>query len=516
VGWHLTRDPAPGRPPEAFLTGAESRYWCLDLKPDDAGLKALFQKVDAAGEEARRKALKGTFLEAFPFPRRRAQLDQIAPLTLEGSLFGEPHAWAARGTFSHQVLRMRAALKLMRWMMTRKTGKATTSEIDGIAVTEVDDSHVAFALVNVGNRVLAANDASRLRAVLGAAAEPPHPAIAALHREIARQRGRLGVHRESGIRARRTRCRDAAVASFDVNPDDELAFRVAVSESAAVPEGLPFKGTRNECGAVVGAFLPMFAAETIEIDGDGAAPPVDGSRVFTGRIRELTKRLPELPKRLGEVLLRSTGSAPQTPSASPIPPSPPSSAGPRSTPAARRRKEAPSLRVDATRREARPIGAKVSAIVAKCDVVAGLRQRAGPPAEPVRMHVPPAQREDVDLGVRELRTARAVLRHEHVPAAVVVKDPPDVAGLEMREVEIALVNQAPDPLARVEQAAGPPLPGATARIDVLAGRRRVRLDPRGGVRLAARARGQSHGRNGDRGEAALHPAQYDSRRRACR
>lgn len=344
VGWQLTRDPAPGRPPETFLTGAESRYWCLDLRPDDAGLKALFLHIDAAGEEARRKALKGTFLEAFPFPRRRAQLDQIAPLTLEGSLFGEPHGWAARGTFSHQVLRMRAALKLMRWMMSRKTDQATTSEIDGIAVTEVNDNHVAFALASVGNRVLAANDASRMRAVLGPATEPPHPAIVALHREIALD-GEDGwaFIANSGIGSPSNPLSiDAAVASFDVNPDDELAFRVAVSEAAAMPEGLPFKGTRNECGAVVGAFLPMFAAETIEIDGDGAAPPLNGSRVFTGRIRELTKRLPELPKRLGEVLVRSTGNARQTPSASPIPPSPPSSAGPRSdTPAVRRREGSP-------------------------------------------------------------------------------------------------------------------------------------------------------------------------------
>ena len=87
VGWNLTRDPAPGRARESFLMGDESRYWCLDMKPDDAGLRNFLERLNAVSENTRRRVLHGTFLETIPLPHRRARLEDIAPLTLEGSLF---------------------------------------------------------------------------------------------------------------------------------------------------------------------------------------------------------------------------------------------------------------------------------------------------------------------------------------------------------------------------------------------------------------------------------------------
>ena len=323
VGRRLTRDPAPGRRPEAFLTGAETRYWCLSLRPEDAGLQELFRRVDTMGAEAREKALHGTFLQAFPIPRRHADLAELAPFTLEGSIFTEPSGWAARGTFSHQVLRMRAALSVMRWVMTRKTNKAMESEIDGVTVTEVHDNGVGFALANVGNRVLAASDTSRMREVLGAAAEAPQPTMSALHRAIALE-GEDGWAFIAGSRIGslpNSFSIAAAAASLDVAPGDELKFRVAVSEAAAQPEGRAFRGSVEECGAVIAAILPMFAAGELEIDAGGAQLPTDGARVFTGSVRGLTQRLTNLPRRMRDVL--------RSPSASPSPPSPPSSGDPR-------------------------------------------------------------------------------------------------------------------------------------------------------------------------------------------
>lgn len=354
VGWSLSRDPSPGRKPESFLTGDETHYWCADLKSDDAGLQALFQRMDAIGEETRRKALHGTFLESVPLPRRHARLEDLAPLTLEGSLFmSDPSAkpdaeagWAARATLSHDVLRLRATLKVMRWMMSRNPNKAQTIDVDGVAVTEVHDDHAAFALANLGNRVLAANDASRLRAVLGAPASPPHAALIALHRGI-QLPGEDAWAFLSGARVgglSNPLSIAAAAASFDIDDRDELLIRVAVTDQAAVPEGNPFRGTRDDCLAVASSFLPMFDRNAFEVDGDGAQPLHEGVKVFTARVRDLSKYLPEFPKRLAELMVRSAVSARETPSATPNPPSPPSSGDRRTdTPGARKHEGIPKL-----------------------------------------------------------------------------------------------------------------------------------------------------------------------------
>jgi hypothetical protein len=362
VGWNLTRDPAQGRAPETFLVGDETRYFRLDLRADDAGLKKLFERLDAINDESRRRVLHGTFLENVPLPRRRARLEDIAPFTLEGSLFMSdpasglsiPTGWAARGTFSHDVLRMRAGLKVMRWLFSRDAAKSTTIDIDGIAVTEVHDKNATFALASVGNRVLATNDASRMRAVLRPRGEPKLEGLSALHEGI-KLDGEdawafLSNTRVGGLS--HPVAITGAAASFDLSDRDELAFRIAVLDGGTVDEGSAFRGTHDECLAVVSSFLPVFAADAIELAAEGAHPLQPGSLVFSGRVAGLSKYLPDLPKRLAEFALRSTAkrmedqahppSSTETPSATPTPPSPPQPVGPRTgTPAGPKREGSP-------------------------------------------------------------------------------------------------------------------------------------------------------------------------------
>jgi len=84
-------------------------------------------------------------------------------------------------------------------------------------------------------------------------------------------------------------------------------------------------------------------------------------------------------------------------------------------------------------------------------------------------------------------------------AAVVVQDPADVALEKMIQVEVALVGEAPDPLARVVEIAGSSLPGAPLRIDVLPRGRGPGVRRRRGARRLSRARRKKgHGCQADR------------------
>jgi len=341
IGWRLARDEAPGRPLETFLVGDEARYWCVGLKPHDAGLEALFARFDEINDAMRRKVLRGTFLQSLPLPHRGARLDDLAPFTFELSMAASdkasgrpvPTGWGARATFSHGLFRMRAALKVMRFVASRDATQGETIDVDGIAVTEIHDNGAGFAVATVGNRVLVASDPARMRAVLRTSTAPPGPAlpeVLALHDAIKlegedawafysnRGPGGLGPPlAESG-----------ALASFDVNERDELAFRVVVSGSGAVEGGSDFEGTPADCSAVASRFLPGIPVSAITIDGVGAHAGDGGSKEFSGRITGLSTRLAELLGRVTE--LRRSG----TPSASPNPPSLPPSGDPRSeTPA---------------------------------------------------------------------------------------------------------------------------------------------------------------------------------------
>jgi hypothetical protein len=162
-------------------------------------------------------------------------------------------------------------------------------------------------------------------------------------------------------------------------------------------------------------------------------------------------------------------------------------------------KEPPRLSVDAARRQPGPVRSEVCAVVAQGDVVAGFRHRTRTPPEPVRMDVPPAERQHVESRVRELGPAAPVLGNEDVSAPFVVKDPADVAAGKVSEVEVSLVGEAPDPFARVVQRAGTTFSGPSGRVDVLPRRCRLRLGSlhRTG-RLAGARRGQRQEAEEDR------------------
>jgi len=326
IGWRLARDVAPARAPERFLVGDETRYWCLDLKSDDAGLNSLFERFDEINDASRRSLVRGTFLEMIPLPRRRARLDEFAPFTLEFSLLAGdpperlplPRGWAARGTFSHGVLRLRSAVKVMRWALSRDTAKAGTIDVDGIVVTEVRGENAAFAIAAAGNRVLAASDASRMRALLRPSAEPapsPLAELYALHDGV-KLDGEDAWAFASNTRAgglSKPVAIGRAAASFDVNERDELAFRVAVADGVAVEEGSGFSGTREECLAVAASFLPGIPADAISIDGEGARRGEGGRLEFRGRISGVSERLVELLAGIKELRTRDPEHPPPAP-----------------------------------------------------------------------------------------------------------------------------------------------------------------------------------------------------------
>ena len=153
--------------------------------------------------------------------------------------------------------------------------------------------------------------------------------------------------------------------------------------------------------------------------------------------------------------------------------------------------EAPSLRVDEGRGQTGSIRTKMGAVVLERGVVTGLRDRTLAIPEPVRMDMFPAKRQNVEPGARKRRAGAAILRYEHVAAAVVVEDPADVTVEKVLQVEVALVGEAPDPFARVVERAGAALPRAPLRVDVqLLGHRAI-LDGWGIARPFSGARQRS-------------------------
>ncbi len=337
VGWRLARDPAPGRPVETFLVGDEARYWRVALEPGDAGLEAFFARLNEINEATRRNVLRGTFLESLPLPNRGARLAEFAPFTFELSSTASddapglplPTGWAARGTFSKGLWRVRAALRVMRFVAGRHGSPGGTQDVDGIPVTEIHDKGAGFAVAAVGNRVLVASDATRLRTVLrteGRSDVPAHPELLALHDSIklegedawafysARRPGGLTPPLAEG----------GALASFDLNENDELAFRVAISPGRTLEGEADFSGDPADCALVVSRFLPGVPANVITIDGEGARSGAGGSREFSGRITGLSTRLAELLSLVTERRRQERPSASPSPSF-PQPPSDPQS-----------------------------------------------------------------------------------------------------------------------------------------------------------------------------------------------
>ncbi len=312
VGWRLTRDETPGRSEEAFLTGDEERYLRIDLRENDTGLQALFARIDAINEETRSKIFKGTVLEGLPIPHRRARLDEIAPFRAELSTTRSGE-WAARAIFSHGVLRLRAAMKLLRFVSGKGRGSATTVEVDGVAVTEIQDERPQgphFAIASVGNRVLAAASTSRIRSILEAnhvPADARAPSFEPLH-ESAKLPGEDGW-----VFADDNRFGPVA-ASLDMTADDTLTIRVALRAGA-------YDGSETQRREIVAALLRPLPADLVTLDPQDRSPAA-GAVTFDGRIADVSKRL-------GAVVGALSESRRGRPFAIPTPPSPEPPSGPR-------------------------------------------------------------------------------------------------------------------------------------------------------------------------------------------
>ena len=323
LGWRLSRDETAGRPEEVFLAGDEARYWCLDLRPDDLGLVALIGRLDDEAEAARADALKNSPFRNFPFVRKRNQARQLLPLKLE--LAAAEDGWSARGTFSKQLFRIRAAIKLMRFILGRDKDNVSRVDAGGVDVTAFHDSRsgASFALTMVGNRVIAANDAPRLErnlAIPDASRPPLDPAIAALHDAI-RFDGEDGWAFAPD-----------AVASFDVNAHDELAFRITVRSEAEM--------TTEQALSVVKSMLPYLPDQAFQLDATTRGE--DGRTIVSGRVDDLAARLGAMVLRFSATQAEKKRSGTRSPSATPIPPSPPPSSNPRTdTPEAPKRGESP-------------------------------------------------------------------------------------------------------------------------------------------------------------------------------
>ena len=295
--WRLMRDETPGRPVEAMLAGDENRYWCFELKPDDAGIVAMVDRLDRVNEETRRRALEHTPLKGFPLPRRRADVQEFLPLKLELTVVGEipsdVSGWAGRATVSRGGLRMRAMMKAMRWMLTRDAAKAEVMEVDGVSVTVLHERKVQAAFANVGNRILLADGVDRLRRLLTApqGESPARLAGIAEFHEAIRLEGEDGWAFAADTEVagpRRPLSLRGAVASFDFTADDALRLRLGVpaGDGAGLAEL-----TADEAAAIARSFLPPKAAAAIELDA--GTPVLEGGKAWRieGRINGLTSRL---------------------------------------------------------------------------------------------------------------------------------------------------------------------------------------------------------------------------------
>jgi hypothetical protein len=319
--WRLMRDETPGRPVEAMLAGDENRYWCFELKPDDAGIVAMVDRLDRVNDEARRRALENTPLKGFPLPRRRADVQQFLPLKLELTVVGEipkdVAGWAGRATVSRGGLRMRAMMKAMRWMLTRDAAKAEVLDVDGVQVTVLHERKVQAAFASVGNRILLADGVDRLRRLLTA----PHDTSAARLAGIPELHEAIRLDGEDGwafaadtevAGPRRPLTLQGAVASFDLTADDALLVRLAVpaGDGAGLAEL-----TADEATAIARSFLPPKAAAAIVLDE--GSPVLEGGRAWRidARISGLTSRL--------------SGFLSESPFASPTEPSLPPTSDPR-------------------------------------------------------------------------------------------------------------------------------------------------------------------------------------------
>jgi hypothetical protein len=336
VGWKLVRDETPGRTEESLPDGSESRYWCLDLRPGDAGVQALLDHAAEINDATRRQAVHGTVLEGVPLPSRHARLDEIAPLKLEFSMFLTPprnrpqtmEGWAARGAFSHGVLRLRAAVRLMGWLFARKSGALEPIDIGGVHVMHAKGKDLEFAVATVGNRLLVTSDDEQMTRLLEAtpSARPYLPEQDPLRKAV-RLEGEDGWALERDLIVRDMPHPVAvtrSAASFDLNEKNELQFRIAVANVALAEVHSIFDGSSDDCRAVASSYLVGLPPDAIDIDGAGATSLDFETKIFSGRVTGISGRLGALVERFSEKAEEKA-----RPSATPTPPSPPPTSGPR-------------------------------------------------------------------------------------------------------------------------------------------------------------------------------------------
>lgn len=320
--WRLMRDETPGRPVEAMLAGDETRYWCFELKPDDAGIVAIVDRMDRVNQETRQRALENTPLRGFPIPTRRADVNQILPLKLELAIAGPESSgsWAGRATVSRAGLRLRAMLKAMRWAFTRDQKTGEVVDVDGVKVTVVQGNRNHFAFANVGNRLIFADGPERLRSLLTATSGSTAPRLAGIpeFHDAIRLEGEDGWAFAADTEVQgpeRPLPLLGAVASFDFTADDDLRFRLGVP--AGDGAGLATL-TPEEATAIARSFFPPRISIREAIELDPGTPVLEGGKAWRieGRISGLTSRLSHLMS--------------ESPSASPTDPSPEPTSDPRS------------------------------------------------------------------------------------------------------------------------------------------------------------------------------------------
>ena len=143
VGWHLTRDRGPGRAANRF-SGDESRYWRLDLRADDAGLKKLFERFEA---DRRRVAAA---VAAWHLSREHPaactagrRLEDIAPFTLEGSWFTSDPASGPSGP---------DRLGGTRDVLARRASYARRTEVDAVDASAATPANSATRSTSTASR----------------------------------------------------------------------------------------------------------------------------------------------------------------------------------------------------------------------------------------------------------------------------------------------------------------------------------------------------------------------------
>jgi hypothetical protein len=298
--WRLLRDPAPGRPVESLRSGDEITYVCVDLKPDDKGIQALLDRFSAWNDANRRKALEKTFLKSFPLPAQRIRLADLAPLRAEFAAWpaegSKVSDWAARGTFSTGVFRMRLMYRIFRWSFEHE-GATTTESVGGVPVTVTHVRQGTWAFTTLGNRFLVAADGTRLRRILEPGGPPSpgddldaaHASLALPHEDAwAAVRGITLGSPPDEIRVGR------ALASYDVDGGDGLSFRISAVEDVG-PDGAAggFGATSRAVTELSSVFLPGVPVDEVDFTVDPRPPLPGAPLVFSGRIPHLSDRIGE-------------------------------------------------------------------------------------------------------------------------------------------------------------------------------------------------------------------------------